>query len=892
MLYPKHNLLCVALASAIALSSHAASAQDAATTDTDTSVAKEQATNLDKVTVTGIRRAIAASIDTKQTEDTIVEAISAEDIGKLPDASIADSLARLPGLTAQRYGGRPQEINIRGFAGDFSTALLNGREQVSFGNNRGVEFDQYPSELMSQVVVHKTTSAELVGQGLSGTVDMKTVRPLDYGKRAVALNARGDMNRLGSLKDYGNRLSASYIDQFADNTWGIALGIAHMDSPGQSQQYESWGYSSGIIGGGNAYRSNIDNKRDGVMATVQFKPNDGFESTLDLFYSRFKREEDKWGLQYGLAYGSGSTLDSATYQDGTTVSSHWSDISPVVVRNDYDATDDKLFSLGWNNKIAINDHWTATTDVSYSRAHRRETVLETYAGLAGDASDSGSFVYNSNGWYDSYLDADYGDASNLTFYDPGSWGGDRAQAGYLKYFQVKDTISAARLDLSRSFDTGFVSSLSFGANITDRRKSRASTEYTLCTTAACTENVELAIPTQYIVGTSFNFAGISRVLHLDALSMLNDGVFYLLGKTTSDINNKNWEVDEKVGTVYAQLNLDADLGPVTLKGNVGIQAVNVDQSSEGIVTFEGSALGDSNSDSISYTNYLPSMNLAFGFAADQFVRLGAGRQMARPRMDQLAANSVFSYDTSKQRWTGSGGNPRLKPWLADAYDLSYEKYFADNKGYVSAAYFFKDLKTYIYDQTLAYDFSQVVSAATLAQYSSSTTGQYTQPVNGTGGKIQGYELAVSVPLDMLWAPLEGFGIVANYSNTSSQIHPNGPGTTEPLPGLSKYVSSVTAYYERYGFSARISSRHRSEFLGEVEGYGGDREQVMFSKETVTDLQLGYAFQSGRLANLSLLLQVNNLENEPFRSNNNSLNVQVNKYYAYGRTYLFGVNYRF
>src|SRR5690606_12643532 len=114
--------------------------------------------------------------DTKQAEDTIVEAISAEDIGKLPDASIADSIARLPGLTAQRFAGKPQEINIRGFAGDFSTTLLNGREQVSMGNNRGVEFDQYPSELMSQVVVHKTTDGTLVGQGLSGTVDLKTIR--------------------------------------------------------------------------------------------------------------------------------------------------------------------------------------------------------------------------------------------------------------------------------------------------------------------------------------------------------------------------------------------------------------------------------------------------------------------------------------------------------------------------------------------------------------------------------------------------------------------------------------------------------------------------------------------------------------------------------------------
>jgi len=215
MLNAAHNRLALALLAA--LTPVLATAQSGSPPDVQ---------ELDSVSVTGIRSAIEAAIATKLTENTIVEAISAEDIGKLPDTSIADSLARLPGLAAQRFGGRPQEINIRGFAGDFSTALLNGREQVSFSNNRGVEFDQYPSELMSQVVVHKTTNSQLVGQGLSGTVNMKTVRPLAYGERAIALNARADMNRLDGRRENGNRISAAYIDQFFDKTLGVVIGFA------------------------------------------------------------------------------------------------------------------------------------------------------------------------------------------------------------------------------------------------------------------------------------------------------------------------------------------------------------------------------------------------------------------------------------------------------------------------------------------------------------------------------------------------------------------------------------------------------------------------------------------------------------------------------------------
>lgn len=129
----------------------------------------------------------------------IVEAVSAEDIGKLPDNSIAESLVRLPGLAGQRLNGCQQVISIRGLAPDFSTALLNGRQQVSAGDNRGVEFDQYPSELLSGVVVYKTPSPSLSGQGLAGTVDMRTVNPLEHGERTIAANVRYEWNQVNSL---------------------------------------------------------------------------------------------------------------------------------------------------------------------------------------------------------------------------------------------------------------------------------------------------------------------------------------------------------------------------------------------------------------------------------------------------------------------------------------------------------------------------------------------------------------------------------------------------------------------------------------------------------------------------------------------------------------------
>ena len=884
----KRNLLSAALASATLMLAHGAHAQDAAAT---AQTAEEEAQELDAVQVIGIRRGIQDSIDAKQAEDTIVEAISAEDIGKLPDTSIADSLARLPGLTAQRFGSRPQEINIRGFAGDFSTALLNGREQVSLGNNRGVEFDQYPSELTNQVVVHKTTDATLVGQGLSGTVNLKTVRPLSFGEQVVAVNVRGDMNDRDGDKRYGNRFTLSYIDQFADNTVGLALGYARLNNPQQGTQFEAWGYDggTGILGGGKLYDIQDDNTRDGLMGVLEFKPNEEWSSTLDVFYSKFDKEQIKRGMEFGLS-GQAGTAESFTF----------SNFRPVI-RNDYNAAKDDLFAIGWNNEIKLNEDWTLALDISNSSGTRDERILETYAGLPDAAAGTtGSATFNPDGYFDFDFGLDFGDPSILRLTDPGGWG----QDGYIKDFKVKDSLTSVRFDLNRAFQSGFVSSIDFGANLTDRTKSRASIENFLCL-AACRDNVERPIPTDLLTGSSFNFAGVTGIVGYDPLGAFNSVYNRRANTNNGDINNKNWEVREQVTTAFVQANIDTDLGSIPVRGNIGVQAVNVDQSSSGVSTFEGVTLSQEATYGASYTDYLPSLNLSFGLPAEQFVRVGAGRQMARPRMDQMRANAGFGINRNPTscptndpapcpRYEGSGGNPTLEPWLADAYDVSWEKYFGGNKGYVSAAYFYKDLKTYIYEQVTQFDFNQLpIPPGVLPQdVPQSSIGTYTQPVNGEGGTVKGHEIAVSLPFDIFFAPLEGFGFIGNYSDTQSSIQPLGPNfPNEPLPGLSKYVSNMTFYYERYGFSFRASQRKRSSFLGEVQGFGGDRAKIQFEGETIYDAQIGYTFQNGPLENLSILLQANNIGNEPFRSTFGS-EEQPRQYFGYGRTYLLGVNYRF
>jgi iron complex outermembrane receptor protein len=914
MLQFKRNLLSVALASATMMLATGAHAQspEPQTEEPQTAeqaeearaaaarrAAEQEATNLDGIVVTGIRRGIQDAIATKQASTSIVESISAEDIGKLPDTSIADSIARLPGLTAQRFGNRPQEINIRGFAGDFSTALLNGREQVSLGNNRGVEFDQYPSELMNQVVVYKTPDASLIGQGLSGTVDLRTVRPLSFPDRVVAVNLRGDMNEIEHDDDklYGNRFSISYIDQFADDTVGLALGYARLNNPTQSHLFEGWGYDNGVIQGSNVFDVEGDNIRDGLMGVLEYKPNDMYSSTLDLFYSKFDREETKQGFQFSLQSWTGAALNGRTNNpDGTATEARFSNVNNGVIRNDFNASYDNLFAIGWNHELKLNEDWTFNADISHSSADRDERILETYAKLQGSSDVVATL--NPDGYFDYDFSLDLTNPANFRLMDPGGWGGDRAQAGYLKDFRVKDQLTSVRMDLERIFESGMFSSLEFGANLTDRTKSRASDENTLCLTAACTDNTGAPIPSQFLTG-GLTFAGIP-FLGLDALGLLNN--FYILKpKNHPDISKKNWDVNEKVTTVFVQANIDTDLGSIPVRGNIGVQAVNVDQSSRGFQTLPFGASGGETEDGAAYTHYLPSLNLAFELPWAQFVRFGAARQMARPRMDDLRTNNDVFVDLGtsaslpdefrgRRHYVMSGGNSKLEPWIANAYDVSWEKYFGGTKGYVSAAYFFKDLQTYIYNQNGTFDIRDTALPPALQDPTIAPIGRFFGPANGNGGFVRGHELAVSIPLDMLWAPLEGFGIQANYSDTDSSIQPQGPEfPNEPLPGLSKYVSNVTVYFERWGFSARASQRHRSEFVGEVQGFGGDRTRTSFGAETVTDVQMGYTFQNGPLQNLSLLLQVNNLENEPFQTLTDG---RPNTFSEYGRTYLFGVNYKF
>ena len=885
MLNLKRDMLSVALASAImAMAANAQAQAQAAAAEEDEAADEADVQELDAVEVrSGIVAGIENAIDTKRDASSIVEAVSAEDIGKLPDMSIADSLARLPGVTAQRVRGRATDINIRGLSGDFHTTTLNGREQVSMGVNRGVEFDQYPSELLKQVVVAKTPSANMVGQGLTGTIDLQTIRPLDFSERVVAFNLRADQNRLEDSKITGERGSLSYVDQNDARTLGLVLGYAYQNSPGQSNGWRAWGYDGdGLLGGSTIQSRLSDSVREGFNAALEYRPNDAHRGAFDLYYSQFDVTTQQRGIEIGLGRGDylGGTLVS--FNPATGAQSRVG--ATPVFRTDVSATEDVLFSAGWNHEWTISEDWKLTADLSRSTAERDGRNFESNAGFAPGTSTTLDITLNPNGWYDMNYGLDFNDPSILRLRDIGGWGGD----GFDKPFTTDDKLSQARLELERSFESGWISSLEFGLNYTTREKERFATEDRLCINSCSLSNQSAPYP---VTGGSFGF-GFFGIPFLPTFNP--DSVNYDRLSRDGDFGGarKSFGVEEDLTTLYVQANLSGDLGSVPVRGNIGVQAIRADQTGFGRITYSGNNTGDPFSVNETYTEVLPSLNIIFELPYEQLIRTGLARQAARPRMDDLSAG--FGYGVNRTapggpRWEAGGGNPTLRPWIANAFDISYEKYFG-GKAYVSAAFFFKDLKNYIARQPVPYDFTGLPIPSDVTTLPASNIGIYTRPVNAEGGLMAGWELAASVPFDMFWAPLEGFGAQASYTDTRTSIDPALLGLSQ-IPGLSRYTSNLTLYWERFGWGVRATRRTRSAYVG--EGINVFLEPVFptIGKEEIVDLQISYTVQEGPLENLGFLFQIANLTDEPFTTSFGGP-LRPGQYEDYGNNALLGISYKF
>lgn len=920
-------MLGVAVGAGLFWAASAAYAQDLTTPADpgaqDLSDQQDSADQKDVVIVQGFRQSLANSIATKRDSKSIVEAVSAEEIGKLPDVSIAESLGRLPGLATQRVDGRSQVLSIRGLGPDLSTALLNGREQVSTGDNRGVEFDQYPAELLSSAVVYKTPYAGLIGQGLAGTVDLRTIRPLEHDGRIISANARYEFNEDGALNpdspSGGIRGSATIVDQFANNTLGIALGVAYQSTPSQSERFNSWGYPTTtnggpfVIGGSKPFVQSTDLDRVGVIGTVEYAPTDKLTSTVDFYYSDFKERQRLRGVELPLFWSAAQLQPGFTVDDGLVTDGTYTDVVGVV-RNDYNRRDSDLVAAGWNTKYAFSDKWALEADVSYSRAKRRDQLIESYSGtgyaLSG-AHDTLGFSVKGDGVTQFSPTLDYSDPSQFVLTDPQGWGAGSGvvQAGFINAPDTKDELTHLRSSLTRSFAGGVLSDIQVGVDVSRRDKNRQ-IDQTFLTLPGGAQ--EAPIPQEALLGNSVDlgFIGIPALYTYDPLYLLNHGVYDRTSVALSSVSvPQDWKVREDVLVGYTRFDVDSSLAGVPVTGNLGVQVVYTDQSSSGFKVASGGASSGSLGvqfvpveEGDKYTRVLPSLNLIFSLTDSTQLRFGAARTLARARMDQLNASlslsgnltRLTSTDPNQSFFSASGGNPELKPTIANSVDLSLEHYFSA-AGYISIAGFYKNLQDFVNpNDAFLFDFSDFVdSSLTPAQQAQlgTTLGTVSGPTNRGDGNIRGVEASLSLPGELFSERLEGFGFLTSASYTDSKVLLGDSTDPITVPGLSKWVVNSTAYFERSGFEARISHRYRSSFLAEVSGISATRILRTSRSESIFDAQLGYTF-SGALEGLKVVLQANNLTDEPFVTVDSQDPRLVIDHQRYGRSYLIGASYTF
>lgn len=882
----------------------AATATQAAT-PADQAAANPRDTKADssQIVVTGFRAALRSATNTKKRQDQVVEAVNAEDIGKLPDNSIAESIARLPGLAAQRSAGRATIISIRGFGPDFSVTTLNGREQTTTNDSRAVEFDQFPSEVISQVVIYKTPAANLTSQGLVGTIDLRTTRPLDAGKRVIAIGARGtyvDQKLQPNSNDTGYRVYGTYVDQFGHDTFGVALTASYTDEPYQTRDWNAWGYdhydpNTLLMTGVKTWVESSDLKRLGLNGTAQARLSDNLTMTWDGFYSNFKEKVDQRGFEFPdfPAWGF-STFTNPTTANGFVTGGTFAGVYANVENYAADRNAN-LYSVGWNTAYDGHNGWRGFVDLSWSRTDRTDDKLETTLGSGyhqSGPSDTIGFNWTPHG-PEFNVGLDYSDPTLLYLTDLHGWGGSVDQAGYDKLRKDRDDLKQVHLEIERDLGS-FLQSVKVGVNYTDRKKDLSVLERYLIPAGGATQ---VAIPANLIMDPVNLDRGIGPILSFDPRQLVGAGILQYFTNSDTIMRGQNaaYIVNEKLLTPYIMGVIGTHLGASDLTGNVGVQAVHTDQSSTGTAFPAG--VPTQTTAGTKYWELLPSLNLSLRMPSDFIIRFAASKQHMRPRLPDLNATLTYGWDPTHQEISGGGpngapaGNPYLKPYSATGVDLNFEKYFGSN-GYIALQTFYKHMDRYIAQGIIPFNFAGFPLPGNVPP-GASTMGVLSTQANTHGGHIYGAELAGTLPFDLFSPALSGFGLTGGLGYTKSKVKDFNGDPTE-IPGYSKWVGNLTAFYEAHGFNVRGSMRYRSKYIGDFVLYSGGLDRQLVLPETVFDAQVGYDFPAtSTFSGLSLYLQGQNLTDERSATVDPRIpNQGYMKYQTYGRRFVAGFTYKF
>ena len=763
--------------------------------------AKAKDDDVQVITVIGLSASMRSSVNQKNASNSMVEVIASEDIGKLPDTTIAESLARLPGLAAGIDRGNASQVVARGLGPRFISSTLNGREFASTEPDRAVRFEMFPSESISGAKVYKTQSAEITEGGIATTVDLQTLDPLAFKERSASFKADAEYYKQGAdiqgAKKVAPRLGAVYVDQFAEHTIGVALAASYFDQPDVSDQFQNYGFNGAsawdVDGTGGTetppwgFQNQVvkgTNKRSSVLGKVEWKPSADTSLTADVYTARSNIHENS---MYHVA-GTGYPYTDITVSDGFVTGGTAQNVPMNTIQGLW-KQNQRDFAVGLNGKTKLAG-WKLEGDIANSTA-TRDTL---WAGVGLWMKANGALTWSAphNGWATYSYTEDTGNPDNYgnTTYE--QWGPN--YAGHLS-----DSLKSQVLDASRDVDWGAIRTVKLGLRATQREKQYDQISWdfdnsTAAITAADLQRVSVKGRPDFVQFAGGLDAAIGKFFGADALSTNGRSA------TASDLVYKDWRAKENNTSAFVQFDLSGDAFGKGYRGDFGLRVAHTDQTGYGYQQLDA-ATPTPVSDGTTYTRYLPSLNLVMGLdeAEQHQLRLGISRAMSRAPLDVLNdAHVVTTPQNEGDLTTVTGGNPRLKPMMANQFDLAYEDFF-DKGSLLSAGVFYKQISDYIALDTVKGTYN-------------GADAYFTEQVNRKGGHASGFELVYQQAFNKLPGLWGGLGVAGNYTYTNSNIKDMASdGSPIPTNGLMKHNMGVTLWFEHDGFEARLSANHHSQY---------------------------------------------------------------------------------
>lgn len=843
----------------------------------DSAQAGAQADELGEIVVTGLRASLRDALAVKRENVGVVEAISAKDIGVLPDVTIAETIARLPGVNTTRDRGNDSQAAIRGLGPRMVLGLINGREMASSEPDRNVRWEIFPSEIVSGVQVHKSSQADLVSGGISGTVDIQTIRPLDYEGPSFTLRAGPSYYDGGSELPYqdqmGYRASGAYVAKFTDDVgFVVAASVQNQQNGYENVMGGGWNNAApGFVTPGGPEVQNpwgasieekaIDTTRASLSTSLQWRTGDVFEGRVDLLGSRVNISEHDMGGWYSdwgnwAGDGTGGRFTNNVIENGSLVAT---DMTFDSTYNSYAARykqDMELVATGLNGKWSLDD-WTLVADLAYSQAER----YGIWQAVRYNAA-VGTMSYDYTGDLPKvWAERDAYTAATQGLVTPAN--------GQADVSHLRDTLTTANFDATRDIDAKFFDSVKFGVRYSERKKEDAE-PFTAVSVTPLNFNpvdADLLKPWNYKEFT------MPTMVYGD----FNDLATALYGAAGLDALNYDYkktpfvsEVEEKVTEAYLMVNYATQWGSLPIDGNYGVRAVFVDATSTG--PSGGLNGGADVSVSNNYTKYLPSFSGRLELSEGQYLKFGVARALSRPPLNDLRVDQSISTNAP---YSGGGGNPYLKPYIADQLDISYEKYFRTD-GLFAVAGFYKKIHNYIGFDTRTITIDGVPGPVS-----------FTSPYNqDDSGYLQGLEFTYQTPLFFI-PHMENFGIYSNLALTDSDIHENSPEDNPfPMNGVAKQTATFDFYYAGSKLDARLGFKYHSPYTMLFTWSSSGLQAV--KSETLLDFSTDYRFND----NVSLRFQAANLLDTPLRLYDNNNTSQIARNDVYGRRYLLDVTLKF